>query len=787
MKQLGNRPRGQLCWDRRSTRQPRRLTNLILALPLLSILAAVDVRAQVGVPTVDANGVKSYSVTSVFQGSQPLVVRVLEPNNPVPGRPRRFLYVLPVEAGVTNLSSNWSDGLEELRLLDVPNRFNLTLIAPSFNYEPWYGDNVTDATHRMESFIIQDLLPFGDSFVPAGVTPQRFVLGFSKSGNGALFLIFRHPNVFSAAAAWDAPTQLNNMSAFSALPLNFGTEANFDQYEIPNLVANNAAPFLQQNRLWISGDTAAWTADMIQLHNQMTAVGIPHTWVQGTVRQHSWNSGWLDGAVTALDASATIIRSNGQPVGVLPAGTVQTTISLTTDQNATCRYAAVAGVAYGAMPNTFTTTGGTTHSTLVTGLVNGNGYTFYVRCQDSGGNANQDDFSITFSVAQPGDTTPPVRSNGMPSGALAAGTTQTTLGLTTNENATCRYATSAGVAYGSMPNTFATTGGTAHFTAVTGLVSGANYAYYVRCQDTAGNANADDFLITFTVAGASTVTSNFTGIESPLSEGGMWDSPGAWSALRKNNGAYTVNLTSQARLVAPLMAADQYSEITYDQDPGQFSWPGVATRTQGPANGSGYLAIAYAGEVRLYRTDDAGSLNFTLLASAGAALGTAPRRLRLESQGNTHRVYFNGVQLITHTATGTVYTSGQPGVAAAIFGGPTIKILSFSGGAITTGADTTPPVRSNGTPTGTLAAGTTQTTLALTTDENATCRYATSAGVAYASMPNTFATTGGTAHSTAIAGLVNGGSYAYYVRCQDTAVNANTNDFTITFTVATTP
>ena len=55
----------------------------------------------VGTPTVDANGVKYYPVTSVYQGSQPLTVRVLEPTNPAPGRPRRFLYVLPVEAGVT--------------------------------------------------------------------------------------------------------------------------------------------------------------------------------------------------------------------------------------------------------------------------------------------------------------------------------------------------------------------------------------------------------------------------------------------------------------------------------------------------------------------------------------------------------------------------------------------------------------------------------------------------------------------------------------------------------------
>src|SRR4030095_8471368 len=44
----------------------------------------------------------------------------------------------------------------------------------------------------------------------------------------------------------------------------------------------------------------------------------------------------------------------------------------------------------------------------------------------------------------PADTTPPVRSNGLPTGTVPAGTTQTTLSLSTNANATCRYATTAG-------------------------------------------------------------------------------------------------------------------------------------------------------------------------------------------------------------------------------------------------------------------------------------------------------------------------------------------------------
>jgi S-formylglutathione hydrolase FrmB len=273
----------------------------------LGVLVRPTTSMVVRALTVDANGVQGYQVTSVYQGSQPQVVRVLEPTNPRPGRPRRLLYVLPVEAGVTNHDSQYGDGLEELRQLDVPNRFNMTLIAPSFGYEPWYGDNVTDRTMRLETFFIRDLVPWSDSFLPAGTTPQRFVLGFSKSGNGALTLIFRHPNVFSAAAAWDSPAQLNNITAFSGLAFNFGTQTNYNDYFIPTLVRTAARPFTSNNRLWISGDQSDFPVDMEQLHSQLTKVGIPHTWVAGRARVHSWRSGWLDAAVTALDANASRI------------------------------------------------------------------------------------------------------------------------------------------------------------------------------------------------------------------------------------------------------------------------------------------------------------------------------------------------------------------------------------------------------------------------------------------------------------------------------------------------
>ena len=101
----------------------------------------------------------------------------------------------------------------------------------------------------------------------------------------------------------------------------------------------------------------------------------------GATRTHSWTSGWLPEAVAGLQSSqfpgpppgdtTAPGRSNGVPTGTLPAGTTQTSLSLATDEGATCRYTTTPGVVYSAMPSTFTSTGGTAHITTVSSLTDG--------------------------------------------------------------------------------------------------------------------------------------------------------------------------------------------------------------------------------------------------------------------------------------------------------------------------------------------------------------------------------------------------------------------------------
>ena len=105
---------------------------------------------------------------------------------------------------------------------------------------------------------------------------------------------------------------------------------------------------------------------------------------------------------------------------------------------------------------------------------------------------------------------PPVRSGGAPSGILPSNTTSVNLTLTTDENATCKYNTTAGTSYASMPNTFTTTGGTSQSSAVSGLVAGNSYTYYVRCQDTLGNTDTTDYPISFSIASSAAPTASIT-------------------------------------------------------------------------------------------------------------------------------------------------------------------------------------------------------------------------------------------------------------------------------------
>lgn len=98
--------------------------------------------------------------------------------------------------------------------------------------------------------------------------------------------------------------------------------------------------------------------------------------------------------------------------------------------------------------------------------------------------------------------------------------------------------------------------------------------------------------------------------------------------------------------------------------------------------------------------------------------------------------------------------------------------------------DTSAPVISGALPAGILASHTTEAQISFLTNENSVCKYSLNPDVNYVDMTGLFEVTGNASHSQNITGLIDGGTYDYYVRCLDYNSNFNSVDFHVAFSVA---
>jgi hypothetical protein len=253
-----------------------------------------------------ARGVKSYSVISDSNGAGSQIVRVLSPSNPAPGMAHNFLVVLRVGAG---LGSSYGDGLQTLQALGAQNRYNLTIIEPTFALDPWYADNPFYSYYRYETFMTQDLVPWIKHNLATTGHEQIWLLGFSKSGLGAQDLILKHPDLFTLAASWDFPASMSSYSQYGDSTFSYGSNANFQEHYrlTADFLAAHKASFQRDSRIWIGG-YALFRKDISDYSAMLTAAGIAHMTEKPSHMIHRWNSGWIGLAMAALHQESTHLR-----------------------------------------------------------------------------------------------------------------------------------------------------------------------------------------------------------------------------------------------------------------------------------------------------------------------------------------------------------------------------------------------------------------------------------------------------------------------------------------------
>jgi len=252
-----------------------------------------------GYLSTGAQGIQSYSLNSADNGLGPQTVRVLTPAHPAPGVAHNFLTVLPVEAG---LGSSFGDGLATLQALDAQDKYNVTIIEPTFAIDPWYANNPDDPHLRYETFMTKVLVPWIKRNLATTGHEQVWLIGFSKSGLGAQDLILKHPRVFTLAASWDSPFGASSYDQFGYdSAANYGSDANFQaSYRLTEaFLYAHRTPFLASNRIWIGG-YGLFQADDSDYDVLLTSEGIAHSTETPQYMAHRWDSGWVPIALAAL-------------------------------------------------------------------------------------------------------------------------------------------------------------------------------------------------------------------------------------------------------------------------------------------------------------------------------------------------------------------------------------------------------------------------------------------------------------------------------------------------------
>ncbi len=107
--------------------------------------------------------------------------------------------------------------MKEVKKLDLHNKIGVIFVVPTFSHLPWYADHPTKPEVRQETYFVKVVVPFIDKTYPVKAEAAgRLLLGFSKSGWGAWSLLLRHPDLFSKAAAWDAPLMMDKPGKYGS-------------------------------------------------------------------------------------------------------------------------------------------------------------------------------------------------------------------------------------------------------------------------------------------------------------------------------------------------------------------------------------------------------------------------------------------------------------------------------------------------------------------------------------------------------------------------------------------
>ena len=180
--------------------------------------------------------------------------------------------------------------------------YGMIIVSPDGGFSSWYFDSPVDSTCKYETFVSKELIERIDHDYNTLNKPSgRAISGLSMGGHGALYLAFRHQDIFGAAGSMSGGVDLR------PFPKNWdiakrlgGIEQNQDNWEKNSVI--NLVDLVKDSNMAIMFDCGV--SDFFievnrYLHKKMLELKIPHDYTErpgGHTRPY-WNNSILHHAL----------------------------------------------------------------------------------------------------------------------------------------------------------------------------------------------------------------------------------------------------------------------------------------------------------------------------------------------------------------------------------------------------------------------------------------------------------------------------------------------------------
>lgn len=196
--------------------------------------------------------------------------------------------VLYLLHGYSGRYDNWIITVPHIK--DLSDQYGMMIVCPDGAFGSWYFDSPVDPEFQYETFVSKELVEWVDAnYRTVASREGRAITGLSMGGHGALYLAFRHQDVFGACGSMSGGVDIRPFPNNWDMAKRLGAQSDYPRRWEENTVMG-LLHLLTPNSVKIIIDCGSedfFFAVNERLHDKLLYRNIPHDYTTRPVA-HNW-------------------------------------------------------------------------------------------------------------------------------------------------------------------------------------------------------------------------------------------------------------------------------------------------------------------------------------------------------------------------------------------------------------------------------------------------------------------------------------------------------------------